>query len=106
MAAWTVAVGCVMAERRRELALLGPRGFTGGDLQRLVAIEHIALVGAGLLIVSPPQPSPSRPLSSSAAALRHGTRGVVLPVAVACMLAAFGGREATATAVGGITKSE
>lgn len=37
-------------ERRRELALLGAAGFTGGDLQRLVAIEHLTVVGAGLAI--------------------------------------------------------
>jgi len=37
-------------ERRRELALLGAAGFTGADLQRLVAIEHLAVIGAGLAI--------------------------------------------------------
>jgi hypothetical protein len=37
-------------ERRRELALLGAAGFTGRDLQQLVAVEHLALVGTGLLI--------------------------------------------------------
>ena len=37
-------------ERRRELALLGASGYTGRQLQRLVAVEHIALVAAGLAI--------------------------------------------------------
>jgi hypothetical protein len=37
-------------ERRRELALLGAAGFTGGDLRTLVVSEHLALVGAGLAI--------------------------------------------------------
>ena len=37
-------------ERRRELALLGAAGFTGRDLQKVVAIEHVAIVGAGLVI--------------------------------------------------------
>jgi hypothetical protein len=37
-------------ERRRELALLGASGFSGRQLQRLVAIEHIAVVVAGLAI--------------------------------------------------------
>jgi len=37
-------------ERRRELALLGAAGFTGGQLQRLVALEHVALIGIGILV--------------------------------------------------------
>lgn len=37
-------------ERRRELALLGAAGCTGRDLQRLVAVEHMALVAIGLAI--------------------------------------------------------
>ncbi len=37
-------------DRRRELALLGAAGYTGRDLQRLVTAEHLAVVGAGLLI--------------------------------------------------------
>ena len=37
-------------ERRRELALLGAAGFTGKDLQQLVAIEHLLLVGVGLVV--------------------------------------------------------
>ncbi|MEZ5317544.1 MAG: FtsX-like permease family protein [Vicinamibacterales bacterium] len=37
-------------ERRRELALLGAAGYTGGDLQVLVLSEHLALVGAGLVV--------------------------------------------------------
>jgi ABC-type antimicrobial peptide transport system permease subunit len=37
-------------ERRRELALLGAAGFTGADLQKLVAVEHLALVGVGLAV--------------------------------------------------------
>lgn len=37
-------------ERRRELALLGASGYTGRDLQIVIASEHIALVAAGLVI--------------------------------------------------------
>jgi ABC-type antimicrobial peptide transport system permease subunit len=37
-------------ERRRELALLGAAGFTGSDLQTVVAIEHLLIVGVGLLV--------------------------------------------------------
>jgi ABC-type antimicrobial peptide transport system permease subunit len=37
-------------ERRRELALLGAAGFTGADLRRLIAIEHVAVIGAGLIM--------------------------------------------------------
>jgi len=37
-------------ERRRELALLGAAGFTGADLQRLIATEHVTVIGAGLII--------------------------------------------------------
>jgi putative ABC transport system permease protein len=37
-------------ERRRELALLGAAGFSGRDLQVVVVAEHLALVGAGLVI--------------------------------------------------------
>jgi ABC-type antimicrobial peptide transport system permease subunit len=37
-------------ERRRELALLRASGFTPRDLQRMVLVEHLALVGAGLVI--------------------------------------------------------
>ncbi|HEX5069215.1 MAG TPA: FtsX-like permease family protein [Vicinamibacterales bacterium] len=37
-------------ERRRELALLGAAGFTGADLQRLIAVEHVTVIGAGLAI--------------------------------------------------------
>jgi hypothetical protein len=37
-------------ERRRELALLGAAGFTGADLQKVVAIEHLLIVGVGLVV--------------------------------------------------------
>jgi ABC-type lipoprotein release transport system permease subunit len=37
-------------ERRRELALLGAAGYTGGQLQTVVLAEHLALVAAGLLV--------------------------------------------------------
>jgi hypothetical protein len=37
-------------ERRRELALLGAAGFTGRDLQVLVAAEQLSLVAAGLAV--------------------------------------------------------
>jgi ABC-type antimicrobial peptide transport system permease subunit len=37
-------------ERRRELALLGATGYAGSQLQTVVVAEHLALVGAGLLV--------------------------------------------------------
>jgi ABC-type lipoprotein release transport system permease subunit len=37
-------------ERRRELALLGASGYSGRDLQIVVAAEHLALVAAGLVV--------------------------------------------------------
>ena len=37
-------------ERRRELALLGAFGFSGSLLQRIVAVEHTAIVLVGLAI--------------------------------------------------------
>jgi ABC-type antimicrobial peptide transport system permease subunit len=37
-------------ERRREIALLGAQGYTGGDLQTVILAEHLALVAAGLVI--------------------------------------------------------
>jgi len=37
-------------ERRRELALLGAAGYSGRDLQIVVASEHMLLVAAGLVI--------------------------------------------------------
>ena len=62
-------------ERRRELALLGAAGFTGADLQKVVAIEHLLIVGVGLVVgpgrcgrrdcAGGPRPAP---------APRHGTR--------------------------------
>jgi hypothetical protein len=54
-----LALGCLglvavvarnVLERRRELALLGASGYTGRDLQLVVAAEHVALVAAGLVI--------------------------------------------------------
>ena len=36
-------------ERRRELALLGAAGYTGGEVQTVVVAEHLALVAAGLI---------------------------------------------------------
>lgn len=39
-----------VVERRRELALLSATGATGGTLQRLVLIEHGALILVGLLV--------------------------------------------------------
>ena len=77
-------------ERRRELALLGAAGFTGRDLQRLVAIEHVLLVGAGLtigLVAAAVAIAPvlvSRPGAAPWQALVW-----VLPVAAAGLLAAF-----------------
>jgi ABC-type antimicrobial peptide transport system permease subunit len=46
----TAIIARNVLERRRELALLGAAGFTGRELQTLVVAEHLALVGAGLLI--------------------------------------------------------
>jgi ABC-type antimicrobial peptide transport system permease subunit len=37
-------------ERRREFALLGAGGFTGADLQRLVVLEQMFVVLAGLVV--------------------------------------------------------
>jgi ABC-type antimicrobial peptide transport system permease subunit len=54
-----LALGCLglvavvarnVLERRRELALLGASGYTGGDLQVVVAAEHLSLVAAGLIV--------------------------------------------------------
>jgi ABC-type antimicrobial peptide transport system permease subunit len=54
-----LALGCLglvavvarnVLERRRELALLGASGYTGGDLQKVVASEHVSLVAAGLIV--------------------------------------------------------
>jgi hypothetical protein len=54
-----LALGCLglvavvarnVLERRRELALLGASGYTGRDLQLVVAAEHVALVAAGLVV--------------------------------------------------------
>ncbi len=54
-----LALGCLglvavvlrnVLERRRELALLGAAGFTGRDLQVMVASEHVGLVAAGVIV--------------------------------------------------------
>ena len=54
-----LALGCLgliavvarnVLERRRELALLGAAGYTGRDLQVVVAAEHLSLVAAGLIV--------------------------------------------------------
>ena len=78
-------------ERRRELALLGASGFTGPTLQRMVAVEHVALVGAGLLIGVAAAAVAVAPvvIARGGGAPWHALVWVV-PVAVAGMLAAFG----------------
>jgi ABC-type antimicrobial peptide transport system permease subunit len=78
-------------ERRRELALLGASGFTGANLQRLVAVEHVALVGAGLLIGVAAAALAVAPvvIARGGGAPWHALVWI-LPVATAGLLAAFG----------------
>jgi ABC-type antimicrobial peptide transport system permease subunit len=78
-------------ERRRELALLGAAGFTGRDLQRVVAVEHLLLVGAGLAIGLMAAAVAIAPVivSRTGAAPWQALMWVV-PVAVAGLAAAFG----------------
>jgi putative ABC transport system permease protein len=78
-------------ERRRELALLGAAGFTGRDLQQLVAVEHVAIVGAGLaigLIAAIVAIAPV--LTSRTGASPWRALAWLIPVAVAGFSAAYG----------------
>jgi putative ABC transport system permease protein len=84
-------VGRNIFERRKELALLGASGFTGRQLQQLVAIEHAAIVGAGLVIGVVAAGVAIAPVIAS----RHGVepwRAVIwlAPVALAGFGAAYG----------------
>jgi len=78
-------------ERRRELALLGASGFTGRDLQQVVAIEHIAIVGVGLAIGLVAAIVAIAPvlLSRTGAAPWHAAAWLI-PVALAGFGAAYG----------------
>ena len=78
-------------ERRRELALLGAAGFTGRDLQKVVAIEHVAIVGAGLaigLVAAIVAIAPILTSRSGASPLRAAAW--LIPVAIAGFSAAYG----------------
>jgi hypothetical protein len=78
-------------ERRRELALLGAAGFTGRDLQQLVAVEHLALVGTGLLIGVVAAAIAIAPvLVERGGAVPWPALVWLLPVAIAGLLAALG----------------
>jgi ABC-type antimicrobial peptide transport system permease subunit len=78
-------------ERRRELALLGAAGFTGADLQKLIAIEHLALVGVGLAVGIAAAALAVAPVVVARGGGAPWRALVwVLPVAAAGMLAAYG----------------
>ena len=78
-------------ERRRELALLGAAGFTGADLQKVVAIEHLLIVGVGLVVGLAAAGVAIAPvvLSRTGTAPWHALVWVV-PVALAGIAASFG----------------
>jgi ABC-type lipoprotein release transport system permease subunit len=78
-------------ERRRELALLGAAGFTGADLQKVVAIEHLLIVGVGLVVGLAAAGVAIAPvvLSRTGAAPWHALVWVI-PVALAGIAASFG----------------
>jgi ABC-type antimicrobial peptide transport system permease subunit len=78
-------------ERRRELALLGAAGFTGRDLQRLIAVEHVALVGVGLLIgIAAAALAVAPVVMERRGGLPWHALAWALPVMAAGLLAAFG----------------
>jgi putative ABC transport system permease protein len=78
-------------ERRRELALLGAAGFTGRDLQRLIAVEHVALVGVGLLIgIAAAALAVAPVVMERRGDLPWHALAWALPVMAAGLLAAFG----------------
>jgi ABC-type lipoprotein release transport system permease subunit len=82
-------------ERRRELALLGAAGYTGRDLQRLVAIEHLALVITGLVIgVAAAGLAIGPVLIERGGAAPWRALVWLLPVAAAGLVAAFGATRA------------
>jgi len=76
-------------ERRRELALLGAAGFTGRDLQRLVATEHVTIVGIGLVVGLAAAAIAVAPvLLSRSGAIPWRAVAWVIPVALAGFVAA------------------
>jgi ABC-type antimicrobial peptide transport system permease subunit len=95
-----LVLGCVglvaiiarnILERRRELALLGAAGYTGADLQRVIALEHAGLVIAGLVIGLAAAGLAIAPvLATRSGALPWQALIWLAPVAGAGLLAAFG----------------
>jgi putative ABC transport system permease protein len=78
-------------ERRRELALLGAAGFTGADLQKVVAIEHLLIVGVGLAIGLAAAGVAIAPVVMSRTGAAPWNALVwVVPVALAGVVASFG----------------
>jgi ABC-type antimicrobial peptide transport system permease subunit len=77
-------------ERRRELALLGASGFTGRDLQVVVASEHLALVGVGLAVgVAAALVAVAPVVLTRGGALPWGALVWLAPVAIAGLLSAL-----------------
>jgi hypothetical protein len=95
-----LVLGCVglvaiiarnVLERRRELALLGAAGYTGADLQRVIALEHAGLVLAGLVIGLAAAGLAIAPvLATRSGALPWQALVWLVPVAGAGLIAAFG----------------
>lgn len=95
-----LVLGCVglvaiiarnVLERRRELALLGAAGYTGADLQRVIAIEHAGLVLAGLVIGLAAAGLAIAPVvATRSGALPWQAIVWLVPVAAAGLIAAFG----------------
>ena len=78
-------------ERRRELALLGAAGFTGADLQKVVAIEHLLIVGVGLAVGLAAAGVAIAPVVASRTGAAPWNALVwVVPVALAGIAASFG----------------
>jgi putative ABC transport system permease protein len=78
-------------ERRRELALLGAAGFSGAHLRRVVAIEHISLMAAGLAIGVVAAAVAIAPATfERGGAIPWHALVWLLPVAVAGVVAAYG----------------
>jgi hypothetical protein len=82
-------------ERRRELALLGAAGFTGADLQWLVAIEHLAVIVAGLTIGLAASVVAVAPIvASRGGGVPLSPLGWIVPVAAGGLAAAVGATRA------------
>jgi putative ABC transport system permease protein len=78
-------------ERRRELALLGAAGFSGRDLQQLVAGEHIAVLGIGIGIGLAAAAVAIAPILMTRASAAPWLALIwLLPVTVAGLSAAYG----------------